>query len=183
MEYVIKNCLITNSDATILKEYCIDKSSPLYKEYKGYNTSINLEANEVFNGYTGRVSLISGDPRSKYDVVVQLNLNQAVKYGNLKSVNVKMGDFIDIGTKIGDASRWLKFEYMNTSVHNQFPFRIGDVQMYKDDPLNVLDPNKFMRLCTSEQYSRSGLIDIEEEFDDGFEPLVEFDSDNGSVDD
>lgn len=180
---VIKDCLITQSDAKVLKEYCIDKSNPLYKEYKGFNTSVNLEATDIYNGYMGLVAMVSGDSRTGYEVTVQLNLDQAVKYGNLKHVDVQMNNYIDIGEKIGVANKWLRFEYMNTNVHNQYSFRVGDVQMYKDDPMNILDPDRFVLLSSSEQYSNSGLIDIEEEFDDGFEPLEEFDSDNGSVDD
>lgn len=181
---VIKNCLITQSDAKVLREYCIDKSNPLYLQYKGYNTSVNLETIDVYNGYFGKVVMIAGDTKTGFEVVVQMNLDQAVKYGNLKSVEVKLYQDVDVSQKIGEAKKWLKFEYMTTNSKNQFPFRVGNIQMYKADPVLVLDPSLYTPLNSSQQYSQSGMIGIEEEFDDGFNDfLIEFDSDNGVDDD
>ena len=177
---MIKNCLITNSDAKVLRQFCIDKSDPLYKQYKGYNTSINLEAHEIYNGYTGRVVMITGDRRIGFEVVVLLNLDQAIKYGNLKSVDVTLNQDIDIGEKIGEVKNWVKIEYMTTNSQNQFPFRVLNTQMYKADPLLLLDFNLFELMNTSPQFSESGLIAIEEEFDGGFDiNNPEFDTDNG----
>lgn len=181
--YVIKNCLITQSDAKVLREFCIDKQDPKYKEYKGYNTSVNLETTDVYSGYAGRVTMIAGDARRGFEVGVSMNTQQAIKYGNLKSVNISINQDVDIGTKIGEARRWVSVEYLTTNAENSFPCRIGLNQMYKDDPMLVLNPDNYVPLNRSPQFSESGLIAIEEEFDDGFNDfLIEFDSDNG-VDD
>ena len=165
----IKDCIITNSDAKVLREWCVDKNSPLYKEYKGYNTSINLETKEVFNAYTGYVAMVSGDKRLGYDVVVRINEKQAIRYCNLKSVNVKMRDNVDISQQIGEANKYVKVEYLTTKANNQYAFRLGDKQMYKDDPSKIIDPLNSNISLTFPQYSESGLMDFEEAYNGGDE--------------
>lgn len=155
MNKVIKNCLITNSDATVLKEYCIDKSNPLYRQYKGFNTSVNLEAKDVHSLCYGQVCMITGDKKSGYDVAVRVNQNQVVRYGNLNTVDVAVNDIVDISNKIGEVKNWVKFEYMNTYTKNQYSFRVGDVQMYKDDPMKIFDSNTAVLQGKSLQYNQS----------------------------
>lgn len=165
----IKNCIITNSDAKVLREWCMDKTSPLYKEYKGFNTSINLETNKVYNAYTGHVAMVSGDKRLGYDVVVRINDTQAIRYSNLKSVDVKMRENVDISQQIGEANKYVKVEYLTTRANNQYAFRIGDKQMYKDDPSKIIDPENSNIRSTFPQYSESGLMDFEDAYNGGDE--------------
>lgn len=160
MDKVIKNCLITNSDAKVLKEYCIDKSDPLYKEYKGFNTSVNLEASNVYSMCYGQVCMISGDKKSGYDVAVRVNQNQVVRYGNLSSVDVAVNDIVDISNKIGEVKHWVRFEYMSTKVKNQYSFRVGNTQMYKDNPMKIFDSDNAILQGDSPQYYQSAAYDL-----------------------
>ena len=171
---VIKNCLITNSDAKILRQYCIDRNSPLYAEYKGFNTSVNLEATNVYNMYSGYVAMITGDSKSKYDVVICLNSSQAIKYGNLKSISIKIKQNVDITQQIGVADKYVKIEYLSTYTYNQYSFRLNDTQMYKDDPMKILDIDSAVIQTTSPQYSESGLIDVVSAYDGGIDPTSRF---------
>ena len=174
MKKVIKNCLITRSDASVLKEFCIDVSNPLYKEYKGFNTSVNLEATSVYSMYSGVVSMVCGDSRLGYEVTVLLNANQAIKYGNLKSVEVSENQSIDVSQKIGESRKYVKVEYMNTFIRSKFNYRVGYVMMYKDDPMKILDIHSTEIQDTSVQYSESGLISIKDEYDRGLNPSMVF---------
>ena len=165
---VIKNCLITNSDAKVLKEYCIDKTSPLYQQYRGFNTSMNLEASEVYNMYFGQVVMISGESKHMYEVVVLLNEHQAIRYGNLKSIDVTLYQYVDIGQKVGVANRYVQIEYLSTYIKNPYSFRINYIQMYKDDPAKLFDDSKSV-IEGPEQfyYDQSGLRDLMSEYDGG----------------
>lgn len=167
MGKVIKNCLVTGTDADVLKEYCIDRTNPLYSLYKGFNTSVNLSASDVYAAYAGTVMMITGNARTNYEVVVMCNVNQAVKYGNLKLVEVHKGQAVDVVTKIGSARGFVKVEYLTTYVKNPYSFRMNNIQMYKDDPMKILQPGSSVIQSASYQYSNSGLRDVVSALDGG----------------
>lgn len=171
---IIKNCLVTNTDAKVLREYCIDKLNPLYQKYRGFNTSINLEASNVFNIYSGYVAVVFGNSRSGYEIVVSINYNQAIKYGNLKSVDVTLNQSVDIGQKLGEANKYVSIEYLSTYVKNQYSFRLRDVQMYKDDPSKIINVATSDFSPTNLQYNQSGLMDFVDEYNGGIDPMVQF---------
>lgn len=168
----IQNCLITQSNAKVLKEFCIDNSSPLYKLYRGFNTSVNLEATSVYTMYAGYVAIVFGDSKSGYEVVVRMNQNQAIKYANLKSIDVRLNQQVDISQKIGEAKSFVRVEYLTTYTKNPYSFRIGPVQMYKDDPMKILDSQNSVAVNTSLMYKDSGLKDFLDEYDGGVSPSV-----------
>lgn len=171
---IVSNCLITRSDAKVLKEYCIDKSNPLYRQYKGFNTSINLEASDVYTMYAGYVAIVFGDSRNGYEIVVRMNQDQAIKYGNLKSIDVKVNQQVDISQKVGQANKYVKVEYLTTYVKNPFSFRLGQTQMYKDDPAKIIDVSTSVVSNTSLQYNESGLQDFVYEYDGGVPASTQF---------
>lgn len=170
---VIRNCLVTRTDAKVLKEYCIDRSNPLYRKYKGFNTSLNLEATSVYSLYSGIVSMITGDSKLGYEVVVLLNLNQAIRYSNLKSINVKINQQVDVSQLLGEAKKVLVLEYLSTYTYNQYSFRLGTIQMYKDDPMKLFSDSNVVT-SSSHQFNDSGLQAVISEYDSGIDPSVRF---------
>lgn len=154
---ILKDCIITRSDAKVLREYCDSKYSPLYREYKGFNTSVNLTASLVYNMYAGDVIMISGDVKSTYDVVVSITRNQAIRYRNLKSIAVKLHQYVDISDLIGAAKTFVKIEYLSSFTKTDFVFRLGDEVFYKDDPMKILDSETSVISRSSPQYLQSGL--------------------------
>ena len=58
---------------------------------------------------------------------------------------------------------------MSTKANNQYAFRLGDKQMYKDDPSKIIDPLNSNISLTFPQYSESGLMDFEEAYNGGDE--------------
>lgn len=174
MNKVIKNCLVTRSDASVLKEFCIDVSSPLYKQYKGFNTSVNLEATSVYSMYSGVVSMICKESNLNYLVGVLINANQAIMFGNLKSINVRENQTVDVVTKIGEANKFVKVYYMTTFMKTLYTYRIGNILMYKDDPMKILDFRNSQIQDTSPQFSESGIIEIKNEYDQGLNPSMIF---------
>lgn len=162
---VIKNCIITQSDAKILKKFCIDVSDPLYKQYGKFNTYVSLSCSDVYSMYSGKVVMLN--QYNRYSVVILLNSSQAIRYGNLKSVDVKLNQSIDISQRIGIADKCVYIEYFTTRIKNNFPFRLNNILMYKDDPMNILDSSNI--IYNSIQYSESGLQSIMDSYDGGID--------------
>ena len=178
MNKVIKNCLVTRSDALVLKEFCIDKSSPLYKTYKGFNTGVNLQASSVYSMYSGEVCMIWGQRTQSWVVGIFVNFDQLYLFKNLKSVAVDVGQSVDIGTYIGEANKWVTIEYANTYIKNEFPYRVGTrkgvVTMYKDDPMKILDPESTQIQDKLPQYDESQLQGVVDRYDQGLNPSMMF---------
>lgn len=180
---VIKNCIITQSDAQIVKEYCASTDNPLYRQYKGFNTSVNLTATDVYTMYGGTVAMISGDKMSGFDVVVLINSQQAIRYRNLKSIEVSQNEFIDTAQKVGVARTAVWVEYLSTFVKNQFPFRMQNMVMYKDDPMKILDVDASVITTVGPQYAESGLEDFMDAYNGGYSSdLAHMISDNSGGD-
>lgn len=174
MNKVIKNCLITRSDASVLKEFCIDTANPLYIQYKGFNTSVNLEATSVYSMYSGVVSMICKESSKNYSTCILLNSTQAMMFSNLKSVDVRENQAIDISSKIGEANKYVKIYYMNVFVKTPYTYRIGNILMYKDNPMKILDFKNSEVKDVSPQFSESGIIEIKNEYDQGLNPSMVF---------
>ena len=183
MNKVIKNCLVTRSDALVLKEYCVDASSDLYKIYKSFNVSVNLQATSVYAMYAGVVSMLCKNSNNTHDVIMLLNSNQAIKYGDLKEVHVKVNQFVDVSTYLGEANKYVKIEYMSTFVKSPYLFRVGDIVMYKDDPMKILDPSSNEIRNESQQYSESGLQGFVDKYDGGYQSSFQFMLSNNRGDD
>ena len=174
MSRVIKNCLITQSDATVLKEYCVDKSNPLYMQYRGFNTCINLEATTVYSPYYGTVSNVSGNHRFGYEVVISINPNQAIKFSHLKNTILEWNQTVDVGQKVGEANKYVSFEYITTYVKNQYDTKVGGVKMYKDDPAKVIDPNNSVMKTSAPKFSDSGLQEVVSDLDGGIDESSQY---------
>lgn len=167
---VIKNCLVTRTDAKIVKQFCIDKKDPLYRQYRGYRTSMRLEATDVYNLYAGTVVMIYGSKDIGFQVIVAADVDNLIRYENLKEIDVKKNDSIDIGTKIGSVKRFLDISYFTTQVKNDHPVRVGNFPvMYKDDPMKIIDPSNPAIMPITIVYEESGLMDTVEEYDGGID--------------
>lgn len=133
---IIKNCVVTNSDTKVLKEYVVDKKSNLYREYKGYHSGVTLEAKDVYNAFGGKVMNVNKD-NNKYSIIVQLDSDNCIKYSNLSNLNVKLGDVLNSGDLIGNCKKSVVVEYANRS-ESKFPVRIMKTTLYKQDPTDIL---------------------------------------------
>lgn len=135
----ITNCIVTGSDAIIEKHYVIDKKSDLYKKYSGYSEGIVLscESGNVYNQFPGRIMIVNFD-KNRYDIVVQMDSNNCMKYSNLVDCVVRKGQDVVESDLLGRCKKSVIVEYCSTSPTNNFPLRILDTTFYKHDPEPVL---------------------------------------------
>ena len=171
MSSTIENCLITNGEsAEIIRGY-IDKGEQ-------YHTGIDITANEVYSICQGIVIDV-GKNSDGYAVTVQNNQNECVRYMHLKKSDVKVDEYIYIGTFIGLADKFVHFEYITDSQSKPvWPVRINKLTYYKKDPTEVLTGIKKLSMSAyineSEAYQSTFTADEWSEFSNGGSPDEEF---------
>lgn len=136
---VIKDCIVTQGDAEVLREYVDSKSDPLYKSYKKFNSSLDLKCKEVYSMFSGLVVIASRDPYKKtYTTTIRYSNTTLMSYSNLKSLNVSEGDEVDVGDLIGIAQKFVSMEYLNFKT-SLWPVRIWNLTYYKQDPYPIIE--------------------------------------------
>ena len=149
----ITNCIVTGSDAIIEKHYVIDKKSDLYKKYSGYSEGIVLscESGNVYNQFPGRIMIVNFD-KNRYDIVVQMDSNNCMKYSNLVDCVVRKGQDVVESDLLGRCKKSVIVEYCTTSPSNNFPLRILDTTFYKHDPEPVLISGVYQSTISASDY-------------------------------
>lgn len=127
----------------IVSEYCGIRrpwigstNDPLYSKC-GYNTGIDIFGKSVYAFASGVVLAVGKDPDGYYAVSVQYDVYSCLRYTHLDSVSVTDGDSIQQGFYIGDAHKYLHFEYANKNT-SMWPVRIGTETYYKQNPDTVV---------------------------------------------
>ena len=88
---------------------------------------------------SGKVLFI-GKSDIYYIVTIQSNSSECVRYGHLRSVNVKVNDIVTEGSLIGQTDKFVLFEYCTVAKGtSKFPVRIYTKTYYKQDPMPLLD--------------------------------------------
>lgn len=134
---IISNCVVTQSNATVLKEYVDSKTNPLYRKYNGFHTGVDLRTKEVYNLCPSNVVYVGQDSNKTYTVILQYNRANSVSYSNLKQVIVEPGQFIDYARKLGDCKDYVHVEYLSDT-KSEWPVRIGESTLYKHNPTSIL---------------------------------------------
>lgn len=103
-------------------------------------TGTLINVNKVFSICSGKVIDIGKDSKNNlYSVSVEYEYATWIRYCMLDSINVKVGDDLSRGDEIGKAYKnQLRLEYC-TDDESEFPFRCGTMELYKQDPMIVLD--------------------------------------------
>ena len=135
----LEHCKLTDSKAKILYPYIDKKSDPWFVTYGGMHTGIDVEGYEIY-AYCSGVVLAIGNDKEYNMVSVQYDKNVILRYGNLKTVSVSVGEIIYTPTLIGYADRYLHFEYASTKKEDSvWVVRIGAKTYYKHNPELILD--------------------------------------------
>lgn len=137
---IISNCVVTQSNAQILRSYVDSVKDPLYKVYKklclGVEIKLPKTPQTIYSLFPGVVVHV-GHVEKKYTIIIAYNSTHCVKYDNLTTAVVKLGDEVDTAQKIGTCADFLHFEYLNNNVSN-WPVRIDATTLYKHDPTVLL---------------------------------------------
>jgi len=139
---VLKDCRITGQTSNVLREYVGEKSDPNFKKYGGYQSGIDIEAKHVYAMSPGTVVFVGRSDKT-YSVIVRNDPKRYLMYSNLKTVLVASGDDVDLGDKLGDASKFVRVEYVTTK-KSKWPVRINDTTYYKNDPTDIVYSGRFV---------------------------------------
>ena len=136
MTTVLKDCIITNSDAEVVRSYTVALGED------AYHLGIDLIADQVYcpcYGVAIYTGLIDGLP----SCTVQYSNNICLRFTHLSEVQVNAGDLIVASQVIGLADEYVHFEYL-TSEATTPAFRVffnasqTSYYLYKHDPMLVL---------------------------------------------
>lgn len=138
---VIKDCIITNSDATVLKRYVDSREDPLFKKYHGFYRGIDLEVKDksVYSMFHGTVDMVS-NTEDGYSIRVKYDNGHYLQYSKLKKCEFKKSEVpitVDSGQKLGSVSKYVTVFYITLN-ETLGPVRIGDRTLYKNDPTPLL---------------------------------------------
>ena len=164
---VIENCPITRTTSNMLYPYIDNENDKWYRIYGGFHTGVDLECQSVHSACQGIVLDIGQDLDELYEVTVQYDANQCLRYCHLQSILVKENDLIDEGQWIGDAKDFVHFEYVDTNDSEAiWTFRAGVMTYFKHDPELYADG--------SEHLPNSSLVNIVNVPSDEVFPEIEF---------
>ncbi len=110
-----------------------------WQNTRPFMTGCLIYTDDVFSICNGIVIDVGMDDKNKlYSVTVEYEDALYVRYCLLQICNVSVGDELVISDKIGSTYKnVLRFEYC-TNEFSVFPYRCGNNQLYKHDPLPVL---------------------------------------------
>ena len=103
-------------------------------------TGTLINTDKVFSICSGTIIEVGKDNKNNlYSVSVEYEYATWVRYCMLESVYVSVGNVISRGDGIGKAYKsQLRLEYC-TDDESEFPFRCGNMELYKQDPMVILD--------------------------------------------
>lgn len=98
-------------------------------------TGADITADSVFSYSSGIVLAVGKDIHTGYCITIQYDVFNVLRYGHLKSVDVGAGDIVQAGCKLGNADRYVHFEYA-TKVQNdsKWSVRVGTETYWKQNP-------------------------------------------------
>lgn len=157
---------MVDSDKGIKLPWIDSENDSLFKEY-GYHTGIDLYANNVYSFSSGVVISIGNDGKY-YAVTVQYNAFISLRYLHLTSVSVGAGQSIQQGFKIGNADKYVHFEYVTKKQGDSlWSVRIGTETYYKQNPLHLEFVDKTDEVSDDLSVTEVITEDTEAEFENG----------------
>lgn len=162
----ISKCPITKSNAKIVRSWIVDKNSTAFKNHGGYHTGIDLQCTTVYSVCYGVVIELGMHDEGYYFVTVQYDKDNCVRYMHLKSESVTLGSLVAKDDEIGEANKYVHFEYL-TSKEGQpsLPVRIDTVTFYKQNPTNIaksgLGDSAGMDLYSAYQVNITGKVTVD----------------------
>lgn len=136
---VVENCSITKSSADIIAPYVDNMNDPWYNTLKGYHSGVDISATDVYSICEGVVIEVGRNTDGKV-VTIQYNASICVRYCHLQSTDLRLGEAITSGSKIGIADDFVHFEFANNQQLESFwAIRISDLQYYKHNPIQYAD--------------------------------------------
>lgn len=98
-----------------------------------------IKAFEIHSICDGTVLTVEMDPKyNTWCITVEVNSQNWIRYWGLADFKVTYGQKITRGTFLGYAHKYkMRLEYCN-NVKSQFPVRVSNRQLYKNDPTPII---------------------------------------------
>ena len=133
----IKNCVATGgTDAKVLKQHVVSETDPLFSEYNGYHTGMDLKSLKAYSPIPGDVLYIGEDESSKC-IIMQFDSGTCVMYKNMNSIVVKEGQTIEVGQLLGSCFNYLHVDLLRLE-ESMWPVRVRGRTYFKHNPESLL---------------------------------------------
>lgn len=156
----IKSCTVSHTDATIVLPYIDSIHTRNYiLNGKSLHSGIDIICRKIYTP-CNCVILSTAKVEETYSIILQYSVDICLRFTNLKSVNVAPGNLILAESEIATSNSYVHVEYLTTSINSIQPWtiRIGPLQLYKHDPLPILDGS----------FVFDNTIQLENEYDDQY---------------
>ena len=121
---------VSYKDAPLLRDWSTDP--------KSVYTGVAIPANTVYS-YADGVVLAVGYVAPYYCVTVQYDVFNLLRYDHLSSVDVGAGEIVQVGTAIGIADHFVRFEYATKAQNSsKWSVRVGTQTYWKQDPKELI---------------------------------------------
>ena len=108
-----------------------------------------VECDSVFSVSHGQIVDVGMDYDGYVVITVGVNHNEVIRYAHLNNSQFKVNQLVYPGLKLGDAHRYVVFEYCTAwKGQSRFPVRAMNYTYYKQDPRDILNGN-YMPQATS----------------------------------
>lgn len=135
----ILNCRLTKSDSDIIETFGKQRNGT-------WHTGCDVTGTHAHSIDGGTVLAVNKSADGTSIVSVQYDKDTLLRYGNISSVYVSLGEKVMDGQQIGKVSKSIHFELCRKSATDtKFPVRVGSQTYYKIDPTPLLTLNEFLR--------------------------------------
>lgn len=133
---------ISTTDVQIIHNY---NNTDKQKLCSGIVISAALTYFDVLSLCDSVVLQVNKNLNNKWTVIIQYDENNALKYNDLVHVNVRMGQAIKAGTRVGTVNKSMKIEYLTSVANPTFnPVRFGRLTYYIADPTDIILGNNVL---------------------------------------
>lgn len=157
---VISNCEITKQDSQVLKPCVMSTNDEEYKVTGQFHTGIDLSGNDIYSVYSGTV-VYTGEDESGKCVVVQTGSSFCITYKHLDTVDVRMGQNINGGGRLGACLKYVHVELLQKT-NSFWPVRIGSDTWYKQNPEPIFE--RSLDVANIAQFENMGITEIEPKY-------------------
>lgn len=133
---IIKNCIITKSDAEIVKDwYVVENEIHSGIDLAAKFTNVDVNKMNIYSPCYGVVVDILYTTEEKNVVVIQYSASICVRFANLTEVKVKKSALVKFGDLIGICSKFVHVEYLQLQTDTiKLPVQVLTMTYYKTDP-------------------------------------------------
>lgn len=105
-----------------------------------YVTGYDIATSAAYSVTYGKVVYVGQETDGTFTINVKVNDNEILRYGNLSGTYVGGGSSVSPRTKLGDAIKYVHFEYLTRWQGNtNFPVRVNQYLYFKQDPGDIID--------------------------------------------